>query len=81
MFLFRACNLSLTLPNHHCELAAPCSEVQANAGVCEVTCGPVGPGDARRFDVIGKLVNDVVRMPSDGVALSPALRELMEQAN
>ena len=53
-------------------------EVQANAGIGTVICGPVGPGSMRRFDVIGKLVNEVAKMPRDGVTLSQQLRELVE---
>ncbi len=53
-------------------------EVQANAGIGTVICGPVGPGSTRRFDVIGKLVNEVAKMPRDGVTLSQQLRELVE---
>ena len=41
-------------------------EVQANAAIGTVICGPVGPGTTRRFDVIGKLVNEVARMPWEG---------------
>ena len=53
-------------------------EVQANAAIGAVMCGPVGPGATRRFDVIGKLVNEVARMPWGRVALSEQLRELAE---
>ena len=53
-------------------------EVAANAAIGTVMCGPVGPGATRRFDVIGKLVNEAARMPWGGVTLSQQLRELVE---
>ena len=53
-------------------------EVQANGAIGTVMCGPVCPGATRRFDVIGKLVNEVARMPWGGVTLSQQLRELVE---
>ena len=56
-------------------------EAQANASVGSVMCGPMGAGDVQRFDVIGKLVNDVAKMPREGIGLSEALRELVEQAS
>lgn len=56
-------------------------EAQANASVGSVMCGPMGVGVVQRFDVIGKLVNDVAKMPRKDVGLSDALRELVERGS
>ena len=43
----------------------------------DVIAGPIGPGNHRRFDVIGRQVNVAARLESTGVALSAeAFRQL-----
>jgi adenylate cyclase len=53
--------------------------VKVHAG--DVTCGPFGPRDDKRFDVIGGEVNITARLPTRSFAISAeAFRELSKDA-
>jgi class 3 adenylate cyclase len=54
--------------------------VDAKLHVGPVIAGPYGAAGAKRFDVIGKAVNDTARLPYQGVAVSPALEARLAPA-
>ena len=54
------------------------SRLQIKAHTGSVTCGLMGAAGDKRFDVIGRTVNDLFLMPREEFAVSPALRQLLE---
>ncbi|UCG86505.1 MAG: adenylate/guanylate cyclase domain-containing protein [Gemmatimonadota bacterium] len=52
--------------------------VEVNVHVGRVAAGDIGHGSDRRFDIVGKAVNELSRMPWDGLHLSPELRALLD---
>jgi class 3 adenylate cyclase len=52
--------------------------VELNVHVGRVAAGDFGRGVDRRFDIVGKAVNELFRMPWDGLHLSAELRVLLE---
>jgi adenylate cyclase len=57
----------------------PGSRLQIKAHAGPVTCGLMGAAGDKRFDVIGRTVNDLFLRPREEFAVSPALRQLLER--
>jgi len=53
------------------------NDLRIRAHVGRVICGPLGTDREKRFDVIGKTVNEAARLPGDGFTLSPELQALI----
>ena len=52
--------------------------VEINVHVGSVAAGGFGQGQEQHFDIVGKAVNELFRMPSDGFQLSAELQVLLE---
>jgi len=53
-------------------------EVEINVHVGRVATGELGPAGERHFDIAGKAVNELFRMPWNGLHLSAKLSALLE---
>jgi len=59
----------------------PASGLRLKAHVGQVVCGPMGTAADKRFDVIGKAVNELFMMPWDELALSDDLHQLLAETS
>lgn len=55
----------------------PACDVEINVHVGHVTAGHFGQGVERHFDIVGKAVNDLFKMPWEGLHLSAELSVLL----